>query len=139
MLEEVKFSDKSQFVAVYGRRRVGKTFLIREAFQQDFTFYLTGVANINLQQNLSNFHRALQKFNSNLSTPIPENWFEAFAQLEELLSQNNGQKKVVFLDELPWLDTAQSGFLPALDYFWNSFASARNDIILLYVDQLLHG
>lgn len=93
VLEEVKFSDKSQFVAVYGRRRVGKTFLIREAFQQDFTFYLTGVANINLQQNLSNFHRALQKFNSNLSTPIPENWLEAFAQLEELLSQNNGQKK----------------------------------------------
>jgi uncharacterized protein len=131
VLEEVKFSDKSQFVAVYGRRRVGKTFLIREAFQQDFTFYLTGVANINLQQNLSNFHRALQKFNSNLSTPIPENWFEAFAQLEELLSQNNKKKKVVFLDELPWLDTAQSGFLPALDYFWNSFASARNDIILI--------
>ena len=62
VLEKAKTSDTSQFIAVYGRRRVGKTFLIREAFQQDFAFYLTGVANINLHQHLSNFHRAMQKY-----------------------------------------------------------------------------
>jgi hypothetical protein len=131
ILEKVKTSDQSEFVAVYGRRRVGKTFLIREAFQQDFTFYLTGVANINLQQQLSNFHRAVRKYYSGWSNIIPENWFVAFEQLEEIISKNKSPKKVVFLDELPWLDTAQSGFVAALDYFWNSFASARKDVILI--------
>ncbi|RFS24712.1 ATP-binding protein [Chitinophaga silvatica] len=62
IIDQATKSETSQFIAAYGRRRVGKTFLIREAFQQDFTFYLTGVANINLQQNLSNFQRAMQKY-----------------------------------------------------------------------------
>jgi AAA+ ATPase superfamily predicted ATPase len=131
ILEKVKLSSKSEFVAVYGRRRIGKTFLIREAFQQDFTFYLTGVANISLQQQLSNFHRAMRKYYSNSTDTIPDNWFSAFEQLEELITKSKHKKKVIFLDELPWLDTAQSGFIPALDYFWNSFASARKDVILI--------
>ncbi|PSL25342.1 ATP-binding protein [Chitinophaga ginsengisoli] len=78
VLEQAKESATSQFIAVYGRRRVGKTFLIREAFQQDFAFYLTGVANVNLQQNLSNFQRALQKHQPDEPSSIPENWFAAF-------------------------------------------------------------
>lgn len=131
VLENAMESETSQFIAVYGRRRVGKTFLIREAFQQEFTFYLTGVANINLQQNLSNFHRAIKKYHPDGFATIPENWFAAFGQLEELLSKSSKEKKIVFLDELPWLDTAQSGFIQALDYFWNSYASARKDIILI--------
>jgi uncharacterized protein len=131
VLEKIKSSDKAEFVAVYGRRRVGKTFLIREAFQQDFAFYLTGVPNINLHQNLSNFHKAIQKYCPNCTNSIPDNWFAAFEQLEEVISKSKNRKKVIFLDELPWLDTAQSGFIPALDYFWNSFASARKDVILI--------
>jgi len=130
-LKQAKESDTSQFIAVYGRPRVGKTFLIREAFLQDFAFYLTGVANISLQQNLSNFQRALQKYRPDAPNSILENWFAAFGQLEELLSKNSNKKKIVFLDELPWLDTAQSGFIQALDYFWNSYASARKDVILI--------
>lgn len=131
LLRKVKASEKSEFVAVYGRRRVGKTFLIREAFHQDFAFYLTGVANINLHQHLSNFHRAMQKYYPEESLTSPGSWFDAFGQLEDALSKTGKDKKVIFLDELPWLDTAQSSFIQALDYFWNSFASARNDIILI--------
>ncbi|MHA4812044.1 AAA family ATPase [Flavitalea flava] len=131
ILKRVKASDKSEFVAVYGRRRVGKTFLIREAFQHDFAFYLTGVPNINLHQQLFNFHRAIRKYYANGSNTPPESWFAAFEQMEELILKSKSSKKVIFLDELPWLDTAQSGFIPALDYFWNSFASARKDIILI--------
>ncbi|GAA3935554.1 AAA family ATPase [Chitinophaga oryziterrae] len=131
ILEKVKSSEKSEFVAIYGRRRVGKTFLIREAFQQDFAFYLTGVAHTTLNQNLYNFHRALQKHYPEEATNVPENWFIAFGQLEEALSKSKKEKKIIFLDELPWLDTAQSGFIQALDYFWNSYASARKDIVLI--------
>lgn len=131
ILEKVKTSDKSEFIAVYGRRRVGKTFLIREAFQNEFAFYLTGVPNINLHQQLSNFNRALRKYEPGDSNTQAESWFAAFEQLEKLLLKNKALKKIIFLDELPWLDTPQSGFIPALDYFWNSFASARKDIILV--------
>lgn len=131
ILEKVKTSDKSEFIAVYGRRRVGKTFLIREAFQNEFAFYLTGVPNINLHQQLSNFNRALRKYEPGDSNTQAESWFDAFEQLEKLLLKNKALKKIIFLDELPWLDTPQSGFIPALDYFWNSFASARKDIILV--------
>jgi AAA+ ATPase superfamily predicted ATPase len=131
ILEKIKASDKSEFVAIYGRRRVGKTFLTREAFHNHFAFYLTGVANITLHQQLFNFQRAMRKYHAGSLEITPENWFAAFEQLEDLVSKSGSSKKVIFLDELPWLDTAQSGFIPALDYFWNSFASARRDVILI--------
>jgi len=131
ILERIKMSEKSEFVAIYGRRRVGKTFLTREAFHNNFAFYLTGVANITMHQQLSNFQRAMRKYHSGSSNIIPANWFAAFEQLEDLVSKAKSPKKVIFLDELPWLDTAQSGFVPALDYFWNSFASARKDVVLI--------
>lgn len=131
LLEKIQKSEKSEFIAIYGRRRVGKTFLIREAFYNNFTFYLTGVPNISLHQQLSNFQRSMQKYHSGGSNNTPLNWFAAFEQLEGLISNSKSQKKIIFLDELPWLDTSQSGFIPALDYFWNSFASARKDIILI--------
>jgi AAA+ ATPase superfamily predicted ATPase len=131
VLAKVKTSDKAEFVAIYGRRRVGKTFLIREAFGNEFAFYLTGVANINLHQQLSNFQRAFKKYLPDGSTTSPDSWFAAFEHLEKLLSKTKNQKKIIFLDELPWLDTPQSGFIPALEHFWNSFASGRKDIILI--------
>lgn len=131
ILEKAKESPKSEFVAIYGRRRVGKTFLVREAFKQQFAFYLTGVPNISLHQQLHNFHKAIQKYYPDNTCTPPRNWFEAFEQLEDLVVKTDSGKRVIFLDELPWLDTAQSGFIPALDYFWNSFASARKDILLV--------
>jgi len=121
----------SSFVAVYGRRRVGKTFLIRNAFPS-FDFQVTGMANTNAATQLSNFHLALNKYNpSHIDRPLPRSWLEAFTQLSTLLESKKSEKKIVFLDELPWLDTAGSGFLSALEHFWNSWASARTDIILI--------
>lgn len=80
---------------------------------------------------LSQFARQFSLKCSGGSNNTPLNWFAAFEQLEGLISNSKSQKKIIFLDELPWLDTSQSGFIPALDYFWNSFASARKDIILI--------
>ncbi|HEV2481340.1 MAG TPA: ATP-binding protein [Puia sp.] len=131
ILEKIQASDKSEFIAIYGRRRVGKTFLIREAFHNNFTFYLTGVPNISLHQQLSNFQRSMRRYDSDGPNIPLLNWFAAFEQLEDLILKSKSPKKVIFLDELPWLDTAQSRFIPALDYFWNSFASARKDIVLI--------
>lgn len=127
-------SRKSEFIAVYGRRRVGKTFLIRKAYENKFTFQLTGLANVGMKQQLSQFHAALVKYATplNWEPTAPEDWFVAFQQLEQFVEKKEDEyKKVIFLDELPWLDTRNSKFLSALEHFWNNWASARNDIVLV--------
>lgn len=127
-------SQKSEFIALYGRRRVGKTFLIRKAYENDFAFQLTGLANVTMKEQLSQFHAALVKHTSTLNwqPDLASDWFVAFRQLAEYLEKLQGKgKKVVFLDELPWLDTQNSKFLSGLEHFWNSWASARDDIVLI--------
>jgi uncharacterized protein len=132
VLEKLKESHKSEFLAVYGRRRVGKTYLIRNVFEDDFVFQLTGLANTKLPGQLANFHRTMVRQNSKNEGLSPaKNWFDAFQQLMDFVEQSNKPKKVIFLDELPWFDTVQSGFISALEHFWNSWASARRDIILV--------
>jgi hypothetical protein len=132
LLSKLNDSTSATFVAVYGRRRVGKTFLIRQAFHNQFDFYLTGMSKVSLSQQLANFHAALTKYSPLANEEkIASNWFTAFQQLSALLESSKRTKKIVFLDELPWLDIAQSDFIPALEHFWNSWASARNDVILI--------
>lgn len=132
LLEGLKQTETPAFVAIYGRRRVGKTFLVRQVFDNKFSFYLTGTANVNTRQQLSNFHTALVKhFHVAERFPHAKDWFEAFQQLVTALEAQPAGKKTVFLDELPWLDTPKSGFVPALEYFWNSWGSAQNDLLLV--------
>ena len=123
--------NRSEFVAIYGRRRVGKTYLIRTAFENNFTFQVTGLANATTAQQITNFHVALQKFNPSANTTMPTNWFYAFQELIAYLENQPLGKKVVFIDELPWFGTNSSGFIQAIEHFWNSWASARQDVLLI--------
>jgi hypothetical protein len=124
-------SQRSEFIAVYGRRRVGKTFLVRSAFENQFTFQVTAMANVKLSQQLTNFNIALQNIYPAVANTPATNWFTAFQQLINYIESIKTPRKVLFFDELPWFDTHGSGFIPALEHFWNSWASARNDIILV--------
>lgn len=129
-LQQAYHSEYSEFVAVYGRRRIGKTFLIREAFNYQFTFQHTGVYKESLKKQLRNFRDAL-KMSGMKKVRIPTDWSDAFFQLAQFIKESKEGKKVIFIDEIPWLDTPRSGFLSALEYFWNSFASARKDVLLI--------
>jgi AAA+ ATPase superfamily predicted ATPase len=124
-------SDKAEFVALYGRRRVGKTFLIREFFDNKFKFYHTGLANSEMEMQLYSFNTSLNNYGT-VNYPESKTWFDSFEQLRHLLSRSrkNG-KKVVFIDEMPWIDTPRSGFLSALEHFWNGWASGQKDILLI--------
>lgn len=128
LLEE----KESQFCAVYGRRRVGKTYLIRETFNYKFAFQHTGYANATMARQLSGFRDSLQAA-SGKRYRMPRTWFEAFHLLEDMLSENKDKKKIVFLDELSWMDTPRSNFVSALAHFWNNWATARRekDIVLI--------
>ena len=135
LLNALKDRNRSDFVAVFGRRRVGKTFLIRTVFEDQFSFQLTGLAKGGLREQLINFHAALVRKNSKNKTgqdiPLAKTWFDAFQQLITYLESLPEGRKVIFLDELPWMDTPQSRFVSALEHFWNSWASARSDILLI--------
>lgn len=132
-LEKCYSAKKSSFVAVYGRRRVGKTFLIREVFKNKFSFHMTGMANVDMKQQLSQFHAEMVRYSPEDAEIKPaKDWFTAFRQIIQLLEQQDcNNNKVIFLDELPWLATRGSKFLSALEHFWNSWASARKDIMLI--------
>lgn len=129
-------SKRPEFLVVYGRRRIGKTYLIKEFFNYTFSFYATGIADANTKAQLRSFNEALREY-GNSERKIPADWFEAFKRLKKLLQSEDinrdpiSGKKVIFLDELPWMDTAKSDFKSALDYFWNSWASTQEDILLI--------
>lgn len=116
-------SGRAEFVAVYGRRRVGKTFLIDEVFHDDMAFHHTGLSpydrqrKVSTKDQLQNFYFSLIRHGMDGINP-PKSWMEAFFVLERFLeTTDNGSRQVVFIDEAPWMDTARSGFLTALEAF----------------------
>ena len=123
-------SDESQFCAVYGRRRVGKTFLCRQTFNNQFAFSHTGLSNAPKEDQLFEFRESLRSAGMR-QCKLPKTWLEAFHMLEQHLASLPQSKKIIFIDELPWLDTPKSRFVTALEHFWNGWASARNDIVLI--------
>jgi len=131
VLQECYASGQSEFVAVYGRRRVGKTFLVKESFKNRFAFYFTGANGVTNRQQLQNFTNELNK-RSRMAFPLVSSWFDAFNNLQIYLESLPAKtRKVIFIDELPWLTGRRSNCLQALDYFWNSWASERDDIMLI--------
>ncbi|GHT01093.1 hypothetical protein AGMMS49525_00930 [Bacteroidia bacterium] len=130
ILRGVYSSDKSEFMAIYGRRRVGKTFLIREMFADKFTFEISGLANAKTKSQLLNFTLTLNQ-QSGETHKVAENWLEAFTQLANYLENKTEKRKILFFDEIPWMDTPRSDFLTAFEHFWNAWASARTDIVLI--------
>ncbi len=112
-------TDKSEFVAVYGRRRVGKTFLVREVLKSYIDFEFTGMYEMPAKVQREEFQNEINKRN-NENGKAPANWFEAFDNLKNYLLSLNKDIVTVFLDELPWMDTQKSNFLAALSRFWNT-------------------
>ena len=137
-LNSLLSEDEPQFVAVFGRRRIGKTYLIRESFEHDFTFQHTGISNneiepgLRKQAQLDKFAESLEEAGYSSGEKI-HSWNEAFNGLKEVIKQSDNRKKVIFLDELSWMDTKDSDLITALEGFWNGWATARkeNDIILI--------
>lgn len=129
-LERLYDSRKSEFVAVYGRRRVGKTFLVKQLFEKELVFSVAGLANEKTAKQLKNFFKTLQLYDKSIKE-TPKDWIDAFDLLIRYLLSLGEGRKVILLDELPWMDTPRSGFISALEHFWNGWASMRKDIMLV--------
>lgn len=151
-LDEIAQSGRPEFVVVYGRRRVGKTYLVSQHFSNRFAFKTAGLAEGALTEQLDAFAEDLRASGSE-HTGRPSSWIEAFAWLRELLESDGATRSpeahrlMVFIDEMPWFDTPRSGFRSALEHFWNVWASSRPDVMLIacgsstswIVDKLLTG
>lgn len=130
LLEEAYQAEESKFIAVYGRRRVGKTYLIRECMGSKITFQHTGYYGGKRSDELFEFCASLREYGQR-DFLKPGNWLEAFELLKDLIRNSTENRKVIFLDELSWMDTQGSDFIMALEGFWNGWASARKDILLI--------
>lgn len=129
LLESYLQSGRSEFIAVYGRRRVGKTFLIRQVIGDKASFTISGMENVTTNDQLLNFKIALNRYGA--IDQECTNWLEAFDLLITYLESLPNGNKIVFIDEMPWMDTPSSRFVSSLEHFWNDWASARNDIKLI--------
>lgn len=139
MLQRALDKNKSQIVVVYGRRRVGKTFLVNEFFGNKYAFKHTGVSPVDrrsskglLREQLSEFYYSMKSFGLRNEKSCPESWADAFHMLQELLdSKADGSNQVIFIDELPWMDTPRSCFLSAFEHFCNDWCSSRKYVKLI--------
>ena len=133
ILSGILESPEAELVAVLGRRRVGKTFLIRSVFENRLVFEFSGIHKASLNEQLQNFSLALKAaMGTGIKIAPPVNWIEAFDFLQtHLSSKKNNQKSVIFFDEFPWAHTPKSGFLAAFEHFWNTWASRQKNIVVV--------
>jgi uncharacterized protein len=128
-------SKKAEFLAIYGRRRIGKTYLVNQFFKdKGIYFTITGSKKASKKKQLKNFHdEFLAIFGDNYNhTLAPSDWSDAFQRMQKTLKSLNTSKKIIlFFDELPWLATPRSDFLSALEYIWNQHLSRMDNVILV--------
>lgn len=132
LIQKIEHSGAPELVAVYGRRRVGKTFLIRNGFKRKLTFEFSGIHHATLNQQLESFSLALTKATGGLAIAKPDSWIQAFQMLTQFLTPIiKKERTIIFFDEFPWINTPRSGFLPAFENFWNSWASKEKNLVVV--------
>jgi len=131
-LKEIKNKKEASLLAVYGRRRIGKTFLVRNYYQNEIIFEITGLYKGAHKEQLENFKNELEKRAHDTHTNKIKNWLSAFQALESfILNTDHKKKRVIFIDEFPWIASKGSKFLMAFENFWNQFASRQKNLIIV--------
>lgn len=123
-------SQRSELITINGRRRVGKTFLVRKFFDDKYTFHYVGAHRQSKAAQLNNFREALEEFGAKTAEKI-DDWHTAFVCLKKYLETCNDERKVIFFDEMPWADTQGGDFLAEFEYFWANWVQNRDDIVFI--------
>jgi len=132
VLNEAYDSTNAELIAIYGRRRVGKTFLIRQCYKESIVFEVVGLYGGKMKDQLANFTKELKNRTDKSDLKTPSTWLDAFTLLEKYIdSIKTKSKKVIFIDEFPWIASAKSKFLMAFENFWNTYCTKRSDIVVV--------
>lgn len=135
LLNDLLITKEAELVAVYGRRRVGKTFLIRRVYGKHIIFEMSGLQHATTAEQIKIFTNELREsMGLTMSLAVPEDWIEAFELLKQYLRpllKDRKQKKVIFFDEFPWIHSPRSGFLQAFDHFWNSWCTKQDNLVVI--------
>jgi uncharacterized protein len=132
LLNSLLYSNRAELVAILGRRRIGKTFLVKEVYQSHLCFHFTGIKDAAKTIVLAEFYKKIASLTKKRKGTEPLNWMDAFNTLKQyLLTIRTKKKKVIFLDEFPWMDNHRAGFLPAFEFFWNDWAVDQQIVIVL--------
>ena len=124
--------NKSSFIAFTGRRRVGKTYIINQAYKDYMSLKVTGIQNADLETQIVNFTQKIAEYSNQQIVTVPNNWQEVFLLLKNYLKTlPKNKKQVIFIDELPWICNAKSGFLQLLAHLWNDYLSTEKHFILV--------
>ena len=130
-LKNIIESNDAELLAIYGRRRIGKTYLIRNAYEKQLIFELSGVHNATLSQQLEVFGNAMSRA-TGFPIASPRNWSQAFTLLIDYIKPLiKKEKKVIFIDEFPSLHIPRSGFIQAFENFWNTWASKEKNLVVV--------
>jgi uncharacterized protein len=133
-LDKIMQSNQAEFLALYGRRRVGKTFLIRQYLKKQIVFDISGSKEGSKKKQISDFFdEYLTRTQARRETKMPDSWHEMFRYLAKYLTElpETETKHVVFIDEMPWMDTPKSEFISALEFFWNQHVSKLDNVVLI--------
>lgn len=130
-LDEAFRSNRSELILLRGRRRIGKTFLVRSYFQDQYTFHFVGRFKKSKKDQLEAFRYELERVSGITNLPDLTSWKDAFRALENYLEHSQDARKVIFLDEIPWMDRYGNELIQELDDFWNTWATNRDDVILI--------
>ena len=130
-LDEAVHSKSSELILLKGRRRVGKTFLVRSYFQDTYTFHFVGRYRKKKAEQLEAFRQELVRCTGNEHIPEIVTWKEAFCELQKYLERSSDERKIIFLDEIPWMDRYGNELIGELDDFWNTWVTNRDDIVLI--------
>ena len=130
-LRDALESPFSELVAVIGRRRVGKTYLVETTYGDQIVFRASGLQNTGRRGQLKNFQKQLS-LTTRSEVDAFDDWLDAFFRLSQYLETLDWtEKRVVFLDEIPWFATRRSDFLAGLSWFWNSWAVRQNIVVVI--------
>lgn len=125
ILKRALASNHAEFIALFGRRRVGKSFLVTQYFsgKNCIFFYITGIKNGSYKKQLRQFTNIISDvFYNGAELKLKNNWLDTFEMLTSSIKKTPNDKKIViFMDEFPWMVTRRSGLLEAVDYYWNRF------------------
>jgi hypothetical protein len=135
MLNDAYRSGKDELVVLYGRRRIGKSSLVKRFAEKKKAYYeFEALEGETTPGQINHF---LQQLKKQIDDPILDsvrfaNWEQVFTYLtEKVINRKSKVKKILFLDELPWMAAGRIRLVSLLKYYWDNHWKSKHVMLIL--------